>query len=54
MKLLDNPGIVQVQMGDDGDRLMNGREYPGDQGSEIEILAAGSGTHLRRRNAEYR
>ena len=51
---LDNPDLVQVQMGDDGDRLMNGREDPGNQGWEIEPLAAGSGTHLRRRDAEYR
>ena len=51
---LDNPDLVQAQMGDDGDRLMNGREDPGNQGWEIEPLAAGSGTHLRRRNAEYR
>ena len=50
----DNPDLVQVQMGDDGDRLTNGREYPGNQGWEIEPLAAGPGTHLRRRNAEYR
>ena len=54
MKLLDNPGIVRTQMGDDGDRLINGREDPGNQGSEIETLAAGSGTHSRRTNAEYR
>ena len=51
---LDNPDLVQVQMGDDGDRLMNGRDYPGNQGWEIEPVAVGPGTHLRRINAEYR
>ena len=54
MKLLENRSLSQSKMGDDGARLINGLEDPGDQGSEIEILAAGSGTHLRRRNVEYR
>ena len=54
MRLLNNPYLVQIQMGDDGARLINGWEDPGNQSSEIGILAAGSETHSRRRNAEYR
>ena len=54
MRLLNNPDLVQIQMGDDGARLINGREDPGNQSSEIGTLAAGSETHSRRRNTEYR
>ena len=54
MKLLENRSLVRIQNGDDGDSLISGREDPGNQGSEIETLAAGSGTHSRRTNAEYR
>ena len=54
MRLLKNPDLVQIQMGDDGAGLINEREDPGNQSSEIGTLAAGSETHSRRRNAEYR
>ena len=54
MRFLDNPEIGRIQMGNDGGRLTNGREDPGNQGWDIETLTAGSGTHSRRRNAEYR
>ena len=47
MSLLDIPDPVQIQMGDDGGRLTNGREDPDDQDWEIETLAAGSGTHFK-------
>ena len=52
MRHLDNLNLVLIQMGDDGARLINGREDPANQGWEIETLATGSGTHSRRRNAE--
>ena len=39
--------LCKSKMGDDGARLINGREDPDDQDWEIEILAAGSGTHFK-------
>ena len=54
MRLLDSPDSVQTKIGEAGGRLTNGREDPGNQGCEIETLAAGSGTHSMRRNGEYR
>ena len=48
------PDRGRIRMGDDGGRLTNKREDPGNQGSEIETFAAGSGTHSKRRNGKYR
>ena len=53
-EVFDNPYLGRIQMGDDGGRLTNGREDPGNQGWEIETLTAGPGTHSRRRNGKYR
>ena len=54
MKLLENRSLSESKMGDDGDRLINGREDPGNRGWKIETLAAGPGTNSRRRNVQYR
>ena len=39
MKLLDKRSLSEFKMGDDGDRLINGREAAVNQGGEIETLA---------------
>ena len=54
MELLENRSLSESKMGDDGDRLINGREAAVNQGWRIVIPAPGPGTHSRRRNAEYR
>ena len=54
MKLLDNRSLSESKMGDDGDRLINGRESAVNQGWRIVLPAPGPGTHSRRRNVEYR
>ena len=54
MKLLENRSLSEFKMGDDGDRLINGREAAVNQGSRIVIPAPGPGTNSRRRNVEYR
>ena len=46
MRHFDNRDLVEIPNGDDGDRLINGREDPGNQGWEIRTLVAGSGTHV--------
>ena len=54
MKLLDNRSLSEFKMGDDGDRLINGREAAVNQGWRIVIPAPGPETNSRRRNVEYR
>ena len=54
MKLLENRSLSEFKIGDDGDRLINGREVAVNQGWRIVIPASGPGTNSRRRNVEYR
>ena len=54
MELLEHRSLSEAKMGDDGDRLINGREAAVNQGWRIAIPAPGPGTNSRRRNVEYR
>ena len=54
MELLENRSLSEFKMGDDGDRLINGREAAVNQGWRIVIPAPGPGTNSRRINVEYR
>ena len=53
MELLENRSLSEFKMGDDGDRLINGREAAVNQGWRIVIPAPGPGTNSRRINVEY-